>query len=179
MSSEGFGNQGSCRVLEVSESGFDAWRNRPPSVRAMRHVWLTEIIRDIHTTSRGTYGARRVHADLILGRGLTVARCTVELLMQRAELAGLPGRRRHRAIHETPTASDLVDRNFAREEPNRLWVTDITEHSTREGKLYCAVCSIRSPAASWAGRSIATRPPAWSPVPCRWPSPAAHRRLGL
>jgi len=139
MSSEGFGNQVSCRVLEVSESGFYAWRNRPPSVRAMRHLWLTEIIRDIHTTSRGTYGARRVHADLTLGRGLTVARCTVELLMQRAELAGLPGRRRHRAIHETSTASDLVDRNFAREEPNRLWVTDITEHSTREGKLYCAV----------------------------------------
>src|SRR5262245_38807701 len=39
----------------------------------------------------------------------------------------------------TPTAQDLVNRDFARTEPNRLWLTDITEHPTREGKVYCAV----------------------------------------
>ncbi|MBB5803542.1 hypothetical protein F4560_003310 [Saccharothrix ecbatanensis] len=38
-----------------------------------------------------------------------------------------------------PTAADLVDRDFTRDAPNRLWVPDITEHRTREGKVYCAV----------------------------------------
>ncbi len=59
--------------------------------------------------------------------------------MRRAELKGLPGHRRRRPLHQTPTSSDLVERNFARAAPNELWVTDITEHPTREGKVYCAV----------------------------------------
>jgi putative transposase len=61
------------------------------------------------------------------------------MLMHRAGLAGLPGARRPRSKHQTPTAGDLVERSFARTEPNRLWVTDITEHSTHEGKVYCCV----------------------------------------
>ncbi|HAM23669.1 MAG TPA: IS3 family transposase, partial [Actinobacteria bacterium] len=64
---------------------------------------------------------------------------TVELVMRRLGIAGLPGRPRYRKIPNTPTASDLVNRDFARSEPNRLWLTDITEHRTREGKVYCAV----------------------------------------
>ena len=59
--------------------------------------------------------------------------------MARAAIKGLPGARRNRPRHETPTAADLVDRMFTREAPNRLWVTDITEHRTYEGKIYCAV----------------------------------------
>lgn len=46
---------------------------------------------------------------------------------------------KHRKIPNTPTAEDLVNRDFARAEPNRLWLTDITEHPTREDKVYCAV----------------------------------------
>lgn len=61
------------------------------------------------------------------------------MLMQRANLKGLPGPRRRHVVHQTPTSSDLVDRNFKQTAPNRLWVTDITEHPTREGKIYCAV----------------------------------------
>jgi transposase InsO family protein len=57
----------------------------------------------------------------------------------RAAIKGLPGTRHPRPQHETPTASDLVERIFNRSPPNRLWVTDITEHRTREGKVYCAV----------------------------------------
>ena len=52
---------------------------------------------------------------------------------------GTPGNRRPRPRHQTPTSHDLVHRNFTRPEPNQLWVTDITEHPTREGKVYCAV----------------------------------------
>ncbi|MFC6561715.1 IS3 family transposase [Actinoplanes utahensis] len=52
----------------MSESGYYAWLNRPPSARSLRHAWLTERIRAVHEASRGTYGALRVHAELRLGR---------------------------------------------------------------------------------------------------------------
>jgi len=123
----------------VSESGFYAWRARPPSERAIRHAWLTDLIRKIHLDFRGVYGYRRVHAELTLGHGLAVGEEAVWLLMRKAGLQGLSGRPAYRRIPNQPTASDLVDRNFARSDPDRLWVTDITEHPTREGKLYCAV----------------------------------------
>jgi transposase InsO family protein len=128
-----------CRVVGVSVSGYYAWRNRTPSARSVRHAMLADVIRVVHHESRQTYGARRVHAELVLGRQITVARCTVELVMRRLGLAGLPGRPKFRKIPNTPTAEDLVNRDFARTEANRLWLTDITEHRTREGKVYCAV----------------------------------------
>jgi transposase InsO family protein len=63
----------------------------------------------------------------------------VALLMRRAGLAGATGRPKWRHAKPDQIAADLVDRAFARPGPNQLWVTDITEHPTREGKLYCAV----------------------------------------
>lgn len=140
IASEGLPIQTACRVLEVSESGFYAWRGRPPSARAIRHAWLTDLIREIHTASRGTYGARRVHAGLTMARGGRVGQTAIAMLMSRAGIAGLPGNRRpRRKPPGIPIAADLVDRQFTRTEPDRLWVTDITEHPTREGKVYCAV----------------------------------------
>jgi putative transposase len=128
-----------CRVLRVSESGYYAQHDRPPSARAIRHALLTDVIRAVHLDSRGTYGARRVHAELTLGHDLVVGRGAVELLMHRACIAGLSGRPRFRRIPHVATAADLVQRRFRRDDPDRLWVTDITEHPTREGKVYCAV----------------------------------------
>ena len=130
MAAEGLPVQLACRLLSVAESGYYEWRSRPPSARAVRHAWLTEQIRAVHSASRGTYGARRVHAGRTLGLGLQVGHNQVELLMARAAIKGLPGTRRPRPRHETPTAADLVERMFTREAPNRLWVTDITEHRT-------------------------------------------------
>ena len=128
-----------CRVLAVSESGYYAQHRRPPSARTIRHALLTELIRRVHLEGRATYGARRVHAELVLGQGLVVGRCAVELLMRRAGIAGASGRPQFRRIPNVATATDLVARRFGRDEPDRLWVTDITEHPTREGKVYCAV----------------------------------------
>lgn len=139
MAAEGLRVQVACRVMDVSESGYYEWRRRPASARALRHAWLTELIRQIHTDSRGTYGARRVHAELTMGRGVQVGHQAVEMLMRRAGVSGVSGRPRYRRVPQAPTASDLVDRQFHSDEPNRLWVTDITEHRSREGKIYCAV----------------------------------------
>lgn len=60
------------RLLSVAQSGYYAWRSRPPSARAVRHAWLTEQVQAVHTASRGTYRIRRVHAELTLGLGLQV-----------------------------------------------------------------------------------------------------------
>lgn len=139
MVAESHSIKSACRVLDVPKSTFFADRRRVPSARAIRHAWLTDLIVASHTASRGTYGARRVHADLTLGMGVTVGHNAVEMLMARAGLKGLPGNKRRRPAHQTPTVSDLVERDFARTRPNELWVTDITEHPTREGKVYCAV----------------------------------------
>lgn len=139
MVAEGHSIKTSCRVLQVTEAGFYAWRERPPSERAIRHAWLTDLITKAHVDSRGTYGARRVHAELTIGQGVVVGHNTVEMLMRRAGLQGLPNKRRFRTKVQVATATDLVERSFARSEPDQLWVTDITEHRTREGKVYCSV----------------------------------------
>ncbi|QIZ01213.1 hypothetical protein HEP87_55775 [Streptomyces sp. S1D4-11] len=67
MAGEHLPVQLACRVLRVAESVYYAWRDRPPSNRLVKHAWLTEAIVGIHTASRGTYGSRRVHAELGLG----------------------------------------------------------------------------------------------------------------
>ena len=72
MAREGLSVEVACRVLDVSCSGYYAWRFRPPSARAVRHAWLTDLIREVHTASYRNYGAKRVHAELVLGRGIRV-----------------------------------------------------------------------------------------------------------
>ena len=114
MAAEGLGVDTACRLLGVSVSGYYSWRDRPPSVRAIRHAWLTELIVKVHTDSRGAYGAARVHAELTLGHGITVGHGAVEMLMRRAGLQGLTGRPRYRKVPNLATASDLVDRSFGR-----------------------------------------------------------------
>jgi transposase InsO family protein len=139
MAAEHIPVQVACRVLDVSVSGYYDWLSRPLSARAIRHAWLTDLIVEVHQRARGTYGARRVHAELRLGRGIVVGHGAVALLMRRAGLAGATGRPKWRHAKPDQIAADLVDRQFSRSGPNQLWVTDITEHPTREGKVYCAV----------------------------------------
>ena len=73
MAADGLPVEVCCRILEVSPSGYYAWLTRAPSARSLRHAWLTEQIQAVHTASRGTYGSRRVHPELRLGRGIVVA----------------------------------------------------------------------------------------------------------
>jgi putative transposase len=139
MAEQGLPVQLACRVLEVSESGYYARRSRAPSPRSIRHAWLTDMIRQVHAASRHTYGSRRVHADLKLGHDITVGRQAIEMLMRRAGVQGISGRPRFPRVAGVATAGHRVQRQFRRDRPDQLWVTDITEHRTREGKVYCAV----------------------------------------
>ncbi len=128
-----------CHALGVSRPGYYAWASRAPAPRAIRQAWLTDLIGTIHQASRGTYGAPRVHAGLVYGHGITVGHNTVSLLMRRAGLAGLPTPPRGKRSGKLATVTDLVRRSFRRTGPNQLWVTGITGHPAREGKVYCCV----------------------------------------
>ena len=128
-------------MLGVSRSGFYAWRDRKPSRRSRQDAALTETIKAYHEASKATYGAPRIHADL-LDDGIRVSRKRVERLMKAAGLRGASKRRyvntTVRDKRQRPSA-DLVDRNFYADEPNVLWVADITYVPTWAGFIYLAV----------------------------------------
>ncbi len=130
-----------CDLLEVSASGYYAWRRRMISVRTRENEKLQRRIRTIHDHSRQTYGAPRIHAEL-KDEGTRVGRKRVARLMKESGLAGVSRRkstvttRRNQSARPAP---DLVDRQFAAEKPNQLWVADITYVPTWTGFLYLAV----------------------------------------
>jgi putative transposase len=129
-----------CRLLGVSRSGYYAWRSRPPSERARLDAVLSEKIEMIHRNSRATYGAPRVHAEL-RAIGIRCSRKRVARLMRRAKLRGCLRGKKMRTTHRVAlqqAAPDLVGRNFASEEPDRLWVADITYVRSKEGFVYLA-----------------------------------------
>jgi putative transposase len=131
-----------CRVLNVSTSGYYEWRSRPASERDLEQAHLMHAIREVHAASYGTYGHRRVHAELTMGRRLEVSPGRVERLMRATGLQGVHRRRlrgcTRRDEAATPSA-DLVERRFTPEGPDRLYVADVTQHRTSEGWLYYAV----------------------------------------
>ena len=129
-----------CRLLGVSRSGFHAWQRRPPSDRALADAWLIERIAMIHRDSRGTYGARRVHAAL-RQQGIRIGRKRVERLMRAQRLTGAVPRKRARTTVRVPgvrPAADLVGGDFVPSAPNQLWVADIKYIPTAAGWLYLA-----------------------------------------
>jgi putative transposase len=129
-----------CRLLGISRSGFHAWQPRPPSDRALADAWLGERIATIHRASRGTYGARRVHAAL-RQEGIRVGRKRVERLMRARRLTGAVPRKRAKTTIRVPgvrPAADLVGRDFVPAAPNQLWVADIKYIPTAGGWLYLA-----------------------------------------
>jgi len=128
-----------CEALQVSRSGYYAARHRGPSARLQRQVDLTTRIRTIHQASRESYGAPRVHVEL-LAQKVPCCRNTVAKLMRRAEI--LPKAiRRFRVTtdsRKTKASPNLINRDFTSEHPNDLWLSDITYVPTKQGWLYLA-----------------------------------------
>jgi transposase InsO family protein len=130
-----------CGVLEVSRSGYYAWRERRKKEKDDAHRALIEHIRRIHKKSRRTYGSPRIHAEL-RAEGVVCNHKRVARLMR---LEGIQGRRKRRKAtttdskHPYPVAPNLLNREFVAEAPNEKWVADITYIPTREGWLYLAV----------------------------------------
>ena len=130
------------RVLGVSESGFHAWRQRPVSAHATADTAPLKRVRTVHASSRETYGAPRVHAELWAG-GEKHGRKRIARLMRAAGLVGASRRRTGvvttRRDRDARPAPDLVDRNFTVTAANQLWVADITFVPTATGFLFLAV----------------------------------------
>lgn len=129
-----------CRMLGVSESGYHAWRKRPPSPRAQENARLEVEIKAAHDRTRQTYGPERLQADLA-DNGIRVGIHRIKRIRQKLGLR-CRQKRRFKATtdsrHSLPVAPNLLDRQFAVTAPNRAWVTDITYIPTDEGWLYLA-----------------------------------------
>jgi len=132
-----------CRVLDVSRSGYYAWLKRAPSARAQANAELLETIREIHAESDGTYGAPRVHAELVeRPQGPNASLNRVARVMSWAGLQGVSPRKWARTTvrdEAARPAPDLVNRDFTATGPDQLWVADITYVPTWAGFLYLAV----------------------------------------
>jgi putative transposase len=129
-----------CRVLGVSRAGFYAACRRPACNRELEDGRILAAIREIHASSRETYGAPRVHA-MLARRGIRVGRKRVARLMRGAGISGLIKRKKGKTTIRVPgvaTRPDLVRREWNPTEPNRLWVADITYCRSWEGWLYLA-----------------------------------------
>ena len=125
-----------CGLLGVSPSGYYAWLNRSPSARERADRELRDRIVDIHSRSRGTYGAPRVHAELA-AEGVSVGRKRVARLMRQARIEGVHRRRKvvtTRRNPESAAAPDLVNREFTADGPDRTWMADITGSSEIRGE---------------------------------------------
>ncbi len=131
-----------CRVLEVSPSGYYAWRKRAPPQQARRDAELMVKIRRLHERSHGTYGAPRILQDLREEAHERVAQKRVARLMREAGLQGVH-RRRFMTTTERDErrrlAPDRVDRRFTAQRPDELYVADITYVPTWAGFLFLAV----------------------------------------
>lgn len=130
-----------CRVLEVSESGYAAWRSRGESRHRQEDQCLTETIKTIHVQSRGTYGTPRVQAEL-QAQDKRVSRARIRRLMKASGLKVRQKRKFRNTTqpkHRHPVAPHLLERKFTATRPNQKWTADITYLPTTEGWLYLAV----------------------------------------
>ncbi len=131
-----------CRVVGVTRQGYYAWKRRGPSDRELADIDLAVRIRRVHEQTEGIYGAPRIQAELRLAHGVRVGKKRVARLMRQLGLKGADGRGGgpRTTIREAgrSSAPDLVDRDFTRAEPNRLWVCDIKYVQTGQGFLFLA-----------------------------------------
>ncbi len=142
-----FGVEPACRALRqagvrISPSGYYAARARPPPARAVRDAALEKQVLRVYKDSGERYGAWKVW-DQLNREGVAVARCTVERLMRTLGLRGVRrGGYKVRTTRPDPSQDrpeDLVNRDFAPDAPDRLWVVDFTFVATWAGTAYTAL----------------------------------------
>ena len=129
-----------CNVLDVSPSGYYAWRKRPPSAREMANRELTEKIKAEFDKSGETYGSPRIY-QVMRKLGLMCSQNRVARLMRAAGLRAKQTKR-----HKTTTkrnkadraAPNRLNRDFQADRPDQKWLADITYIPTWEGWLYLA-----------------------------------------
>lgn len=130
-----------CEVMQVSRPGYYSWRTREKSARQKEYENLIPVVQEAHRISKGTYGARRISEE-VKAHGTTCGRDKARTLMK---LAGISAKQKRKfkvttdSKHNLPVAPNLLNREFKVEEPDRVYVSDITYIWTNEGWLYLAV----------------------------------------
>jgi putative transposase len=130
-----------CGLLDVSASGYYAWRNRGPSRRQLDDMVYLAHIRAHFESSNGTYGSPRMHAEL-RDEGLAIGRHRTARLMRDNQLKANQKRRFKKTTdsdHGGPIAANLLDQDFSAAGPDRKWGVDISYVWTAEGWLYLAI----------------------------------------
>jgi transposase InsO family protein len=130
-----------CAVLEVSRSGYYAWRDRPASARAARNDALAAKLEATHAEHRGVYGSPRLYAAVVAA-GERVSLNTVAKVMR---ARGIRARTKRKFVprttdsaHARPVADNVLGRDFTADRPDQKWAVDITYVSTDQGWLYVA-----------------------------------------
>jgi putative transposase len=129
-----------CRVLDISRSGYYAWKQRGINGRVEENKRLATAIRQIYEKSRRLYGSPRITAEL-RARGIRCGKNRVARLMR---INGIVAKTKRRfkvttdSRHRLPVAPNLLERRFYAAAPNSVWASDITYIRTREGWLYLA-----------------------------------------
>ena len=130
-----------CRVMKVSRSGYYAWKSRGQSRHSKENQGLAEIVKETHIKSKDSYGARR-HASELRSQGYHCGRYRAKTIMEIAKVSAKQ-KRKFKATtdsnHNKKTSPNLLNREFAVQKPNKVWVSDITYIKTSEGWLYLAV----------------------------------------
>lgn len=127
--------------MQVSRSGYYSWKNRDKSKRQKENESLIPVVLEAHRYSKGTYGTRRM-SDEVKDHGSLCGRYRARTLMN---MAGVSAKQKRKfkvtteSNHKLPVASNLLQRQFSTQEPNQVWVGDITYIWTSEGWLYLTV----------------------------------------
>ncbi len=137
-----FGLAEMCEQLDVSISGYRAWKGGgTPERKRLTDAQMLTLIQAIHAELKGAYGSKRMVKEL-RDRGYSAGKERVERLMREH---GIRARHKRRyktttdSKHGLPVAENLLDRNFTPTAPNQVWTSDITYLWTDEGWLYLAV----------------------------------------
>ncbi len=129
-----------CKVLDVSPSGYYAWRKRPPSAREMANQELYKKIETVYNENRKVYGSPRIYREL-KDQGVACSENRIARLMRLRSLKAKQTRRFKTTTKRNkshPVAPNLLKRDFDAERPNQKWLADITYIATQEGWLYLA-----------------------------------------
>jgi putative transposase len=130
-----------CKVLEVSPSGYFAWKSRPASLRQREDLVRLAPVRSAFALSNGTYGSPRMTREL-QDTGLAGGRRRTARLRRENGLRARQPRRFKRttdSLHAFPVAPNLLEQHFTTERPDEKWGADLSYIWTREGWLYLAV----------------------------------------
>lgn len=129
-----------CQVMNVSPSGYYAWRTRPVSAREMANQELVDKIKVVHDESHKTYGSPRIYREL-KDDGVACSENRVARLMHQHDIRAKQSKRYKTTTKRNkahPVAPNVLKRDFVTDQPDHKWLADITYIPTQEGWLYLA-----------------------------------------